>query len=29
MARDSKGNDRAQIMAVAAGETDNAVANTC
>ena len=28
MARDSKGNDRAQIMAVAAGEADIAVANT-
>ena len=28
MARDSKGNDRAQIMAVAAGEADVAVANT-
>ena len=29
MARDSKGNDRAQILAVAAGEADLAVANTC
>ena len=28
MARDSKGNDRAQILAVAAGEADLAVANT-
>ena len=28
MARDSKGNDRAQILAVAAGEADIAVANT-
>jgi len=28
MARESKGNDRAQIMAVAAGEADIAVANT-
>ena len=28
MARDPKGNDRAQIMAVAAGEADIAVANT-
>ena len=28
MARDSEGNDRAQIMAVAAGEADIAVANT-
>ena len=28
MPRDSKGNDRAQIMAVAAGEADIAVANT-
>ena len=29
MARTPKGNDRAQIMAVAAGEADIAVANTC
>jgi len=28
MARDSKGNDRAQILAVAAGEADIAIANT-
>src|SRR6056300_1975025 len=28
MARDSKGNDRAQILAVAAGEADLAIANT-
>ncbi|GIS66510.1 MAG: hypothetical protein CM1200mP5_2940 [Candidatus Pelagibacterales bacterium] len=28
MARPSEGNDRAQIMAVAAGEADIAVANT-
>jgi len=28
MARDAKGNDRAQILAVAAGEADLAVANT-
>ena len=28
MAREPKGNDRAQIMAVAAGEADIAVANT-